>query len=86
MISLITNQPFICFYRKNLIYLYKGIINLIILIKLLYIIEIYKGEIKMTESEILLIVMDLLNAMQTENLEETKKLVDFLNKNFVPID
>ena len=40
----------------------------------------------MTESEILLIVMDLLNAMQTENLEETKKLVDFLNKNFVPID
>ena len=80
------NQPFICFLRKNLIYLYKGIINLIILVKLLYIIEIYKGEIKMTESEILLIVMDLLDAMQTENLEETKKLVDFLNKNFVPID
>lgn len=40
----------------------------------------------MTESEILLIVMDLLYAMQTENLEETKKLVDFLNKNFVPND
>ena len=40
----------------------------------------------MTESEILLVVADLLIAMQNENLEETKKLVDFLNKNFTAID
>lgn len=40
----------------------------------------------MTENEILLVVADLLIAMQTEDLEETKKLVNFLNKNFIPID
>ena len=40
----------------------------------------------MTESEFLLAVADLSIAMQTENFEETKKLVEFLKKNFISID
>ena len=38
----------------------------------------------MIKNEILIAIMDLLSAMEENNLEETKKLVDFLNNNFIP--
>lgn len=38
----------------------------------------------MIKNEILIAIMDLLSAMEENNLEETKKLVDFLNNNFTP--
>lgn len=40
----------------------------------------------MTENEILLTIADLLIAMQNENLEETERIVNFLNENFIPND